>query len=266
MNSRPQPYLYDWAKPINGQMFINYMPGPVLNNPSIKLKTTLLDEGGNIIGASNNTAARVYNLRAGINQFTVADALQLQNLILTGNTQNLLQSTGRLKAGQYQLMVEVTNMTGDRVLAKQTRPFFITAFQLPILVSPAKEAELDAHIAQNTILFRWTNLVPSSQELPVFRIQIFEILPGQTPMQAFRGNRPLVNEQVLKGTTQYIWRPNLPMLDSTANQNFIWTIQTFDSKGFPILTSDITIQGRSEPATFSIVNQKSTLERKRKIK
>lgn len=264
LSSRPQPWLSDWVNPVNGQMIISYTPGTVLNDPSVKLKTTLLDESGNIIGASNINSARVYNLRAGVNQFTMADALQLQNLVLSGNVQNLLQRTGRLAAGQYQLMVEVMNTRGDIVRARQTRPFFITSYQLPILMYPANGASLDAHVAQNTIIFRWTSLIPGSQELPQYRVQVFEILPGQTPMQAFRGNRPLLDEPAIHGTTQYIWRPNLPMLDSTANSLFIWTVQTIDAKGLPIPGMDMNIQGRSEPAIFSIVNQMGTMDKNRK--
>jgi hypothetical protein len=147
------------------------------------------------------------------------------------------------------------NSKGDVVRARQNRTFFITSYQLPILMQPASGSTLDAHLAQNIIIFRWTNLIPSSQELPQYRVQVFEILPGQTPMQAFRGNRPLLDEPAIKGTTQYIWRPNLPMLDSTANKQFIWTVQTLDAKEFPIPGMDMNTQGRSEPAIFSIVNQ-----------
>ncbi|MBU0695351.1 MAG: hypothetical protein KKE39_02335 [Bacteroidetes bacterium] len=264
LNNRPQPWLSDWVNPVNGQMIISYMQGPAINDPSIKLKTTLLDERGSIIGVSNINSARIYTLRAGVNQFTIADALQLQNLALQGNLQNLLQRTGRLTAGQYQLMVEVMNTRGDVVRAKQTRPFFITSYQLPILMQPASGSSLDAHTSQNIIIFRWTNLIPGTRELPQYRVQVFEILPGQTPMQAFRGNRPLLDESAIKGTTQYIWLPNLPMLDSTANKQFIWTVQTLDAKGLPIPGMDMNIQGRSEPAIFSIVNQMGIIDKKRK--
>jgi len=255
LNNRPQPWLSDWVNPVNGQMIITYMLGPALNDPSVKLKTTLLDDRGSIIGISNINSARIYTLRAGVNQFSIADALQLQNLVLQGNVQDLLQRTGRLTAGQYQLTVEVMNSQGDVVRARQNRTFFITSYQLPILMQPASGSTLDAHLAQNIIIFRWTNLIPRSQELPQYRVQVFEILPGQTPMQAFRGNRPLLDEPAIKGTTQYIWRPNLPMLDSTANKQFIWTVQTLDAKEFPIPGMDMNTQGRSEPAIFSIVNQ-----------
>ena len=262
LNKRPQPWLSDWVNPVNGQMIITYMVRPTLNDPSVKLKTTLLDERGIIVGISNINSARIYNLRAGVNQFSIADALQLQNLALQGNFQNLLQRTGRLTAGQYQLTVEVMNTRGDVVRAKQTRFFFITSYQLPILMQPASGSTLDARLAQNIIMFRWTNLIPSSGEFFQFRVQVFEILPGQTPMQAFRGNRPLLDEPAIKGSTQYIWRPNLPMLDSTANKQFIWTVQTLDANGLPIPGMDMNIQGRSEPAIFSIVNQMGMMGRK----
>ncbi|MES2276360.1 MAG: hypothetical protein V4592_10080 [Bacteroidota bacterium] len=259
INSRPQPYLADWAKPVNGVMIINYATGTVSGDPNIKIKTTLLDQGGGVIGVSNINAARVYTLKQGVNQFTMADALQLQNLTLQGAVQNLLRRTGRLLAGQYQLTVELTNTTGDIVRAKQTRPFFVTSYQLPVLMQPANGAELDAHVAQAIISFRWTSLSPALQEIPTYRVQVFEILPGQTPMQAFRGNRPLLDEQATRGSTQYIWRPNLPVLDSASNRHLIWTVQTLDINGQPVPTTDMTIQGRSEPATFSIVSPKATV-------
>jgi len=264
LNSRPQPWLSDWGNPVNGVMIVTYTPGPVLNDPVIKIRTTLLNESGSPIGTSNTNAARTYTLRQGVNQFTIADALQLQNLKLSGNLQNLLQRSGRLPAGQYQLMVELTNSLGDVVRAKQTHVFFITSYQLPILMQPGNGAELDAHIAQSVITFRWTSLVPNTGETPAYRVQVFEILPGQEPMQAFRGNRPLLDEPAMQGTTQYIWRPNLTMIDSTANRRFIWTVQTFDVNGQLIPTSDMSLQGRSEPAIFTIVNQMGTIDKNRK--
>jgi hypothetical protein len=261
LNNRPQPWLADWANPVNGLMIISLMQGPVQNDPYIKIKTTLMDKSGSIIGASNIRTARVYTLRPGVNQYTMADALQMQNLIWVGNAKNLLQRTGRLAAGQYQLTVEIMNSAGDVTRAKQTSPFFITSYQLPILMQPTDGARLDAHVAQNIITFRWTSLIPNSTELTYYRVQVFEILPGQTPMQAFRGNRPLLNETAIRGTTQFIWRPNLPMLDSTANKQFIWTVQSLDVNGQPIPSMDMTVQGRSAPAIFSIVNQMGTMDK-----
>lgn len=264
LNPRPDPYLSEWMYPVNGQMIISFFGGTVVKDPNVKLRTTLLDQSGSVIGISNINSARIYTLRQGVNQFTMADALQLQNLRLSGNVQNLFLRTGRLAAGQYQLIVELTNMTGDVVEAKQAKQFSVISYQLPILMQPANEAQLDAHISQNMIIFRWTSLVPNSSEQTFYRVQVFEILPGQTPMQAFRGNRPLLDEPASRGTTQYIWQPNLPMLDSIANHRFIWTIQTMDAKGIPVPVNDLNIQGRSDPFVFSIVNQTDAMEERSK--
>lgn len=266
LNSRPQPYLSDWIYPANGMMMISYMGGAVAIDPNVKIKTTLLDQSGTVIGTSDLNSARIYTLKGGVNQFTMAEALQLQNLILPANVQLLLQRTGRLAAGQYQLEVEVRNSAGDIVRAKQTKPFFVVSYQLPVLMQPANDAKLDAHVAQSVITFRWTSLVPFSSEQTFYRVQVFEILPGQTPMQAFRSNRPLLDEPVPNGITQYVWRSNLAMLDTTANSKFIWTVQTLDSRGIPVPSMDLTTQGRSEPALFNIVNQMGEADRNKKNK
>jgi hypothetical protein len=263
LSTRPQPWLADWANPVNGVMIITYMEGPALNDPLIKIKTTLLDQNENVIGISNINASRIITLRPGVNQFSIADALQLQNLTLNGGTRGQLQRTGRLAAGQYQLKVELFNTTGEIVRDRQTKPFFVTAYQLPILISPTKDGSLYAHIAQTAIIFRWTPVIPQVQQLPEYRVQVFEVLPGQTDMQAFRGNRPLLDEAAIKGSTQYIWRPNLPMLDSTANRRFVWTIQTLDINGQPLPTTDNNVQGRSEPSVFRITGQTGAVDKDR---
>ena len=255
LNSRPQPYLSDWIYPINGQMIITYYGGAVAIDPSVKLKTTLLDQSGGVIGVSNINAARIYTLKPGVNQFTMADALQLQNLALPGNVQILLQRTGRLAAGQYQLKVEVVNSAGDIVLARQTRLFSMVSYQLPVLMQPANEAKLDAHIAQNMITFRWTSIIPASAELTFYRIQVYEILPGQEPIQAFRGNRPLLDEPVSRGITQYLLE--IESADDRFNcqppVHLDGTITRCERNAHPNHGYDQS--GRSEPAIFEIVNQ-----------
>ena len=263
LNSRPQPWLSQWGNPINGQMILSYSYGAeVQGDALIKLRTTLRDEGRNIIGISNTNAARLISLKLGVNLFTMADALQLQNLSLSGKVLRNLQRTGRLAAGQYQLMVEVLDATGVAVLAHQSRPFFITSYQLPLLMYPPEDAQLDAKIAQSLIIFRWTGLIPNSTEPPTYRVQVFEVLSGQTPMQAFRGNHPILDEPALRGMTQYIWRTNLSMIDTTANYKFIWTVQTLDMEGQPIPSNDMTIHGRSEPAIFTIITQNGAIYKK----
>jgi len=89
------------------------------------------------------------------------------------------------------------------------KPFFLAATQLPVLMKPYNEEILDGNIAQTAITFRWTPLTPRTPNPVTYRLQVFEILEYQTPMQALRANQPLLDQEVI-GTTQYIWRPQLP--------------------------------------------------------
>ena len=253
-NSRPQPYLADWGNSINGRAIITLGQSPF--NNLVKFKTTLAQQNGTVIGTTNLQGAMLYPLNRlpATNLFSLGDVLQLQNLQLTGAAQNLLQQSGRLAAGAFSITVQVFD-NRDSLLAERLSILNITAYQLPQLISPANNAELDAHVASAIITFRWTRLTPAWQELPHYRIQVFEILNSQTPMQAFRSNQPLLDEEATKGATQFIWRSNLPMIDSNMNRRFIWTVQTLDFNGNPIPSSDMNVQGRSEPAIFTIVHQ-----------
>jgi hypothetical protein len=250
-NNRPQPYLADWGNSINGRAIITLGQSP-LNN-LVKFKTTLTQQNGTVIGTTNLAAATLYPLNRlpATNLFTLGDVLQLQSMQFTGAAQNLLQQSGRLAAGAYSITVQVFD-NRDSLLAERLSILNITGYQLPQLISPANNAELDAHVASAVITFRWTRLKPGTQELPQYRVQVFEILNDQTPMQAFRSSQPLLDEVATKGATQFIWRTNLPMIDSNMNRRFIWTVQTLDVNGNPIPTNDMNVQGRSEPAVFSI--------------
>jgi hypothetical protein len=93
------------------------------------------------------------------------------------------------------------------------------------------------------------------------RVQVFEVYNFQTPMQALRSNTPVLDAEATKGTTQFIWRSNLSMMDTGANRRFIWTLQTLDFNGAPIPTIDVNQQGRSEPAVFTIIKQSANREK-----
>lgn len=253
-NNRPQPYLADWSNSINGRAIITL--GQNTQVKLVKFKTTLAQQSGMVIGSTNLQAAMLFPLNSlpATNLFSLGDVVQLQNMQFTSAAQNLMQQSGRLAAGAYSMTVQVFN-NRDSLLTEKLTILNITGFQLPTLISPANEAALDSKVATAIITFRWTRLNPVSQEFPRYRVQVFEILNNQTPMQAFRSNQPLLDEEALKGATQFIWRTNLPMLDSNQNSRFIWTVQTLDFNGNPVPTNDMNTQGRSEPAVFTIVNQ-----------
>ncbi len=253
-NSRPQPYLADWGNSVNGRAIVTAGAGTI--NTAVKFKAILTDQHGNTAGVTNLQTAVVYALNRlpATNLFTLGDIVPLQSMQFTGAAQNLLQSTGRLAAGTYTLTVQLYT-TLDSLIAERFAVLNITGYQLPVLIAPADNTELDARIAAAVITFRWTRLQPVLADLPRYRVQVFEVLKEQTPMQAFRSNSPLLDEESLRGSTQLIWHTNLSMVDSSSNRQFIWTVQTLDAKGEPIPANDMNTQGRAQPAVFTIGKQ-----------
>jgi hypothetical protein len=222
----------------------------------VKFRTKLQNSNGTVVAASNDATARVYTIRSGATTFTLEKALQLENLqFIDGGIINRIQTSGRLPADNYTLCVELLNSQGDISLTKVPvcRPFVQINYQLPYLLMPSDKVWLDANIAQSLITFRWSSLAPMSREGVVYHLQVWEVLSGQEPMQALRGNQPILDTEV-RGTTQYFWRPQLSLKDS-GGHIFIWTVQTLDLKGTPVPSLDENNMGRSEPRVFGVCDQ-----------
>ena len=127
---------------------------------------------------------------------------------------------------------------------------------------------LDAKQAQTAIIFRWTPVVPAQISPVTYHIQIFEVLPTQTPVQALRSNQPLLDKEI-KAATQFIWQPQLSFYSYADNDTkkpakFIWTIQSLDKAGLPVTQTDGNGEGRSEPFIFLVDTEKNTKPKKNK--
>ena len=252
LNSRPPSYLSDWNNGTVGQLIVTN--NGAAQGLRIKIATQLQDANGNPFAISNNASAQTQTLNPGPNIIPINRVLQLENLRFTGNV-NSLANSGKLPAGQYFISVRVLNTINDSNLLQQAivRPFTQVNYQLPYLLSPNDNDSLDVNIAQTAITFRWSNLIPFTQDLGIYRLQVFEIMEDQKPLQAMLANQPILVTD-LRRVSQYIWRPQIGFKDGREHK-FIWTIQTIDSKGAPYPTQDANALGRSEPRTFSVVNK-----------
>ena len=251
LGKAPQ-YLSDWGKPTSGQLIINYT-GVAGNPQPVKIFTQLQDGSGSIIASSNIANAQLINTIRGAVFVTMDRVLQLENMQFSGS-RNALATSGKLPPGSYQICVQLMDANGVELTNTQCRSFLQIQYQLPFLLTPNDKQWLDANTAQTAITFRWSNVTPASQELFTYRLQVYEVLTAQTPMQALRSNQPiLLIEQ--QRSTQYIWRPYLFFKDSVAHV-FIWTVQTLDREGLPVGNADANTQGNSEPRVFGICNKK----------
>ena len=207
----------------------------------------------------------------------VNDILPLEAMIFTGKFKTSIERSGKLPADNYQICVQLLEPGSfSPVSDVKCRNFNVASFQLPIPMLPANEDVIEAEKAQTAITFRWTPVSPTPPTPVKYIVTVFEVLDRQTPMQALRGNQPLLTKEII-GTTQFIWQPQLSFIktriwdrDSSKNKNemndewsarmdsidattFIWTIQTVDLSGHPFGDGNINGDGISEPNVFTVI-------------
>ncbi|WP_255069722.1 hypothetical protein [Lacihabitans sp. LS3-19] len=251
LNSNPPSYLSDWGNGRAGQLIINNTGNATqVELTGIKIRTSIFNENMDLVCKSILNSAQTITLNRGQNIIRMDRVLQLENQQFSALA-NYLARSGKLSPGLYTLTVEIFDATTGKLLTNIIERIFNQVnYVLPFLLSPVDKSWLDPNTAQSAIQFRWSSLVPLSQEKTTYRLQVFEILNNQTPMQALRSNQPILDTYVDR-TTQYIWRPNMNIKNAMYN-TFIWTVQTLDYKGEPVSIQDQNSQGRSEPRVFGI--------------
>lgn len=257
----PPSTLSEWSQRKDALTYlVNYRPGAI---KQVKIKTVIKLVDGTVAGTTNLSTARIITLADGNNIFNAMEVLPLESMIFNGKFKTTIAATGKLPANNYIICVTLVNpIDFAPVSEERCRNFNLAALQLPIAMMPASEATLLTAQAQTAIMFRWTPVSPRPSSPVVYHVQVFQVLPDQKPMQAFRSNLPVLDKAVT-GTTQFIWQPQLSMLpfsaaDSTSINNrltFIWTIRATDLSGNPLGDGNINGDGRSEPIIFFVSNQ-----------
>ncbi len=257
MNARPVANISNWAIR-NDVLMLTASPTAIGPYPGkVKINSTIKTADGATVAVTDMQLAKEQRLAPfTVTTFYAKDVVDMQAMVFTGSYQNKLNRTGKLAAGNYQIIVHLDSVNSPIKLSNEvTKLFFLSATQLPVLMMPADGATLKADAAQTAITFRWTPVSPKPAENVRYHVQVFEVLDYQTPMQALRSNMPLLDKEVI-GSTQYIWQPQLSFIDST-HKKFIWTIQSFDYLGQIITGETANGEGRSEARTFIIGGMKN---------
>lgn len=260
LSTTPTALLSDWA---NRKDVLTYIVSPSGLLFQVKIKTELKLSDGTVIGTTDLAKAKIYTAGNANLILTALDVMPLEIMLFTGKYKSTFDKTGKLPADNYQLCVQLVAAVDYRALSEIKCKFFnVAALQLPVLMKPYNDEALDTKIAQTAITFRWTPLIPKTTTIATYHLQVFEVQENQTPMQSLRSSQPLLDVEV-KGATQYIWRPQINFstaisadsITPAAQQKgkaFIWTIQTLDNQGLPVLQTEGNGESRSEPIIFYV--------------
>lgn len=248
--NNPSATVSEWA---NNNTTITY----IVENMSaagarqVIIKATLKTTDGATVATTDLSKAQIFTVQ-NTRVFFAKEVFPIEIMIFSGSYKTTLEKTGKLPSATYQLEVQLVAPATFAILTPvRTRIFNLSAPQLPYLITPVNNDSLDAKRSETSIIFRWTPLVPRPHEQPYYRLQVFEILPYQQPLQALRGNYPVL-DQLIRMQTQYIWRPQISFTTDSTRRKFIWTIQTLDINQQPFVHTNGNGESRSEPFIFYI--------------
>lgn len=265
----PPASLSEWA---NRREVLTYIISSAqgVSFPVI-IKTEIKTTDGSVIASTDLAKAKQIILSSATTILNAADVLPLENMLFVGKYKTSLQRTGKLPADNYTLCVQLVR-PADYLPASEVKckNFYIATTQLPILMKPYNEEMLDAKMAQTAIIFRWTPLVPRLTEPASYRLQVFEILTNQNPVQALRSNQPLLDKEI-RGATQYIWQPQLSFtrippadIDGDGTDDSAGVINTSDSNMVNDKTkkaSEINLEKKIKQHSFGFIWTIQTLDK-----
>lgn len=254
MNPRPSPYLSDWQERTETIMLNILNPGQ--NPAQVRLGVQILRDG-QLKASSDYTKMPVLTVPRGTMMVNAEQVVVLQAMSFFGDDKNVAVRTGKLPSSQYQLCVQLLQAeTGQPISQPVCRNFEIISYQLPYLLQPVQNFTTTCQQVP-TLIFRWSSLTPTYTFGTMYHFVLCEVLPGQTPMNAFRANHPII-EQDVYNTTQLVFPPDFDVTvfqpqnsttsTKTQTRTYVWSVRTTGIGGQLITDND----GWSEPNTFTV--------------
>lgn len=237
--ARPDPYLANWAqRRSTATITVTNATGGGVQG---KFKVTVSKDGADVARTKTEQMS-IVTFPIGISQWNAETMMPMQNVTFLGSSKTTAERTGQLPAGNYNFCVDILDPTGQTSLigTQVCRPFYLTSYQVPILLQPLDQSTVQRNERPT---MRWTPVSPTPPYTVRYQVLVFEVLPGQQPMQAYRGNQPIARRDV-RGQTQWLWPLDIE-LPGRVDQ-YIWTVRAFDDHDNPLGDPD----GYAQPFTF----------------
>lgn len=153
---------------------------------------------------------------------------------------NILRS-GYLPAGYLNWCFTLHQADNPSIILcqEQCRGARTTTYQAPVALFPDNGEVLPA---TGLSMFRWSPVTPVYPGALRYELSVFEIQPGQEPIQALRVNQPLWQNSV--PSTQVNWPVEVPREPG----QYVWIVRAFDNAGNLVGSGETS----TEPRIFSI--------------
>ncbi|MBK6291676.1 MAG: hypothetical protein IPF59_07930 [Ignavibacteria bacterium] len=226
LSSRPDPYLSNWAQ--RKEIVIVSVTNTSSNAIDVKFDCKVNKDGA-LLANTKRESMQILSVQPGSTMYYGEDLVPLAAMKIIGNAEQTAARSGMLPAGEYELCVSLIDpITGSTLTQPVCKTFTIQSYQSPVLLLPLDGDSL--RMGQRP-LFRWTAVSPRPTFPVRYRLQVFEVMAGQTPITAFRVNQPIIDIQDIT-STQQLWPPDYDL--TSQQKRFVWTVRALDDNNNPI--------------------------------
>ncbi|MEO9211137.1 MAG: hypothetical protein ABI208_08560, partial [Ginsengibacter sp.] len=172
------------------------------------------------------------------------------------NAVGLLGKDCTLPPGNYELSVQFFRADGAAIIPlspEKTKPFTIKgneqqSYQPPQNIMPTNGTILSVENYNKPITFRWIPIVPRPKDPITYRLRVWQLMQGQSGVQAMKANQPIITKDVDNITQAIITNLITGPCKPPYMCNFVWTVQALNKDGKPLGMNE----GKSEITQFSI--------------
>ena len=181
------------------------------------------------------------------------------------NAASLLGKGCVLVPGDYELCVQFFGYSlakNSPISEEKCKSFTIRgndqqAYQPPQAIVPADGASFTEADIKKPITFRWLPVLPRPQAPVTYHLSVWQLMQGQTGIQAMKSNLPIIEKDVDNMTQLIVTDLMLSSCKLPYLCSFIWNVQAFNkerkgvgnndgksgSNQFKLLSSDVNITG-----------------------
>ncbi len=256
MPPHPSPYLADWIAGREEVLLIVQNPGTTTVQALLKVQLYLDEQ---LQAETDIDKLEPVAIPPGSSTFYAQDFLRLEAITFYGDSRTSVERSGRLPSGNYRFCFQLLDPDTHAPLTslpEVCRSFQVLLYTPPQLLQPNNG---DTVRSLSELLFQWTPLIPAAPSPITYRLQVFEVLEGQQPIEAYQSNPPIIDIAFPDRTT-VPYQPEMGLLQP--GRTYIWTVQVTDAEGRPLFLPD----GRAEPFVFTYQPEERTMggEGKRK--
>ncbi len=245
INPNISPYLYEWEG-AGAQDILVTVQNPQTSQVQAIFRVWVLNGAGEEIGNSSPGDSPVVPIEPGMFTAPLAELFPISALNYEGDYETEIVQTGKLPEDNYTMCIEALQPSTLQPLSQTScASFNVMGYQDPFNIFPPDGQEVELSVVQDMV-FQWSSVVPVPNFGGIYQFSIYEVFPGQDPVEALNVNPSIVSEEIFD-ETQFLMPLDYAPFEPNEG-GYVWNVRAVNPGGETYTEPN----GQSEPSVFYV--------------